>query len=145
MIRIPVTILTGFLGAGKTTLLNRLLKENAGRKFAVVVNEFGDAGIDGGLLNGAEGGMVEINGGAVCCAAMGDTVQAMTALMSSDKNFERVATMEIDTNSSFIFEVNPSKNKFMCSSDKECIFVMDLYTPKKTKKLSKFEEYLFIK
>ena len=88
--RIPVTILTGFLGAGKTTLLNKLLKENVGRKFAVVVNEFGDAGIDGGLLNGAEGGMVEINGGAVCCAAMGDTVQAMTALMSSDKNFERV-------------------------------------------------------
>ncbi len=90
MQRIPVTILTGFLGAGKTTLLNRLLKENVGRKFAVVVNEFGDAGIDGSILNGAEGGMVEISGGAVCCAAMGDTVQAMTALMSSDKNFERV-------------------------------------------------------
>lgn len=88
--RIPVTIVTGFLGAGKTTLLNRLLKENVGRKFAVVVNEFGDAGIDGEILGGAEGGMVEMSGGAVCCASLGDTVQAMTALMSSDKNFARV-------------------------------------------------------
>lgn len=90
MARIPVTILTGFLGAGKTTLLNRLLKENKGRKFAVVVNEYGDAGIDGSILEGAEGGMVEISGGAVCCAAMGDMVKAMTALLSSDKDFERV-------------------------------------------------------
>lgn len=97
MVRIPVTILTGFLGAGKTTLLNRLLKENTGRKFAVVVNEYGDAGIDGSILEGAEGGtpshgasVVEISGGAVCCAAMGDTVKAMTALLSSDKDFERV-------------------------------------------------------
>lgn len=90
MPRIPVTILTGFLGAGKTTLLNRLLKENAGRKFAVVVNEFGDAGIDGALLDGAKNGMIEVSGGAVCCAAMGDVAQAMATLMSSDKNFERV-------------------------------------------------------
>ncbi len=90
MARIPVTILTGFLGAGKTTLLNRLLKENQGRKFAVVVNEYGDAGIDGALLQNAAGGMVEISGGAVCCAAMGDTVKAMSALLASDKNFERV-------------------------------------------------------
>ncbi|MBP9827874.1 GTP-binding protein [Patescibacteria group bacterium] len=90
MKRIPVTILTGFLGAGKTTLLNRLLKENAGRKFAVVVNEFGDAGIDGALLDGAQNGMVEISGGAVCCAAMGDVAQAMATLMASNKDFERV-------------------------------------------------------
>ena len=56
----------------------------------MVVNEYGDAGIDGSILEGAEGGMVEISGGAVCCAAMGDTVKAMTALLSSDKDFERV-------------------------------------------------------
>lgn len=90
MERIPVTIFTGFLGAGKTTLLNRLLKENEGRKFAVIVNEFGDVGIDGALLDSAKNGMIEISGGAVCCAAMGDTMKAMSALLASDKNFERV-------------------------------------------------------
>ncbi len=88
--RIPVTILTGFLGAGKTTLLNRLLNENTDQKFAIIVNEFGDVGIDGGLLDGAKNGLIELNGGAICCAAMGDTVKAITSLLASDKNFDRV-------------------------------------------------------
>ncbi len=88
--RIPVTILTGFLGAGKTTLLNRLLKENVDQKFAVIVNEFGDIGLDGSLLDGAKDGLVELNGGAICCAAMGDTVKAITSLLASDKDFDRV-------------------------------------------------------
>jgi G3E family GTPase len=90
MNRIPVTILTGFLGAGKTTLLNRLLKENVDQKFAVIVNELGDIGLDGSLLDGAKNGLVELNGGAICCAAMGDTVKAITSLLASDKNFDRV-------------------------------------------------------
>lgn len=118
--RIPVTILTGFLGAGKTTLLNRLLKENAGRKFAVVVNEFGDAGIDGEILGGAEGGMVEISGGAVCCASLGDTVQAMTALMSSDKNFERVI---IETTG--LADPLPLARAFLSKPSLESVFRLD--------------------
>ena len=51
--KIPVTVLTGYLGAGKTTLLNRILSENHGKKYAVIVNEFGEIGIDNDLIIGA--------------------------------------------------------------------------------------------
>ena len=54
--KIPVTVLTGYLGAGKTTLLNRILSEPHGKKYAVIVNEFGEIGIDNDLIIGAESG-----------------------------------------------------------------------------------------
>ena len=65
--RIPVTVLTGYLGAGKTTLLNRILREEHGRRYAVVVNEFGETGIDAGLVVGADEELFEMNNGCVCC------------------------------------------------------------------------------
>ena len=75
--RIPVTILTGWLGAGKTTLLNRILAEPAGRRFAVLVNEFGELSIDDRLVVATEEDLVEIEGGCVCCTVRGDLVEAL--------------------------------------------------------------------
>eukprot|EP01035_Chromulina_nebulosa_P004718 gene4717-biopygen3939 len=65
--KIPVTVLTGYLGAGKTTLLNRILSENHGKKYAVIVNEFGEIGIDNDLIIGADEEVFEMNNGCVCC------------------------------------------------------------------------------
>ena len=75
--RIPVTILTGWLGAGKTTLLNRILAQPAGRRFAVLVNEFGELSIDDRLVVATEEDLVEIQGGCVCCTVRGDLVEAL--------------------------------------------------------------------
>lgn len=81
MAKIPVTILTGFLGAGKTTLLNRLLSSASGDGVAVIVNEFGEVGIDGKLITRQEGNVIELSNGALCCAAMGDTVKVLSQLL----------------------------------------------------------------
>ncbi len=69
--KVPVTVLTGYLGAGKTTLLNRILSEPHGRKYAVIVNEFGEIGIDNDLVVGADEEVFEMNNGCVCCTVRG--------------------------------------------------------------------------
>lgn len=79
--RIPVTVLTGFLGAGKTTLLNRLLSELTGRRFAVIVNEFGDIGIDGDLIETGEEELIELSSGCICCVVRGDLIRGMRNLL----------------------------------------------------------------
>lgn len=79
--KIPVTILTGFLGAGKTTLLNRILSSDKADKVAVIVNEFGDVGIDDQLITHKEGNRIELSTGAMCCAAMGDAVKVLSQLL----------------------------------------------------------------
>ena len=79
--QVPVTVLTGFLGAGKTTLLNRILTEHHGRKYAVIVNEFGEQGIDNDLVVDADEEVFEMNNGCICCTVRGDLIRILGGLM----------------------------------------------------------------
>ena len=81
--RVPVTILAGFLGAGKTTVLNALLRGGTGGKVAVVVNEYGDVGVDGLLVEKADWGFVELMDGCVCCTVLGDLSEALAGLLQT--------------------------------------------------------------
>jgi G3E family GTPase len=78
--RTPVTVLTGYLGAGKTTLLNRILSEDHGKRYAVIVNEFGEIGIDNDLVVGADEEVFEMNNGCVCCTVRGDLIRVVQGL-----------------------------------------------------------------
>jgi G3E family GTPase len=89
MTPIPVTVLTGFLGAGKTTLLNRILSEDHGRRYAVIVNEFGEIGIDGSLVVGADEEVFEMNNGCVCCTVRGDLIRVVQGLMKRQASAAR--------------------------------------------------------
>ena len=79
--RVPITLLTGFLGAGKTTLVNRILAEPHGERAAVLVNEFGDVPVDGGLVVRSDEEVVELANGCVCCSVRGDLVLALSRLL----------------------------------------------------------------
>jgi len=79
--RIPVTVLTGYLGAGKTTLLNRILGEDHGRRYAVIVNEFGEIGIDGELITSGDEELFEMNNGCICCTVRGDLIRTLQGLL----------------------------------------------------------------
>ena len=88
--KVPVTVLTGYLGAGKTTLLNRILSENHGKKYAVIVNEFGEIGIDNDLIIGADEEVFEMNNGCICCTVRGDLVRIMDGLMKRKGKFDAI-------------------------------------------------------
>jgi G3E family GTPase len=88
--KIPVTVLTGYLGAGKTTLLNRILSEDHGQKFAVIVNEFGEIGIDNDLVVGADEEVFEMNNGCICCTVRGDLIRIMDGLMKRKGRFDAI-------------------------------------------------------
>lgn len=92
--RIPVSILTGFLGAGKTTLLNRILTTEHGYRIAVIVNEFGQIGIDHHLLISSEQEIVQMNNGCICCSVQGDLLRALFQLREQKDNFD---TLVIET------------------------------------------------
>ncbi len=88
--QIPVTVLTGYLGAGKTTLLNRILSENHGRKFAVVINEFGELGVDNDLVVDADEEVFEMNNGCICCTVRGDLIRIIGGLMKRKGRFDGI-------------------------------------------------------
>jgi len=94
--RLPVTLLAGFLGSGKTTLANRILSEQHHQRIAVIVNEFGDVGIDGSLVVGVADNVVELTNGCICCTVRNDLVETLNDLMerreqfANTKPFERV-------------------------------------------------------
>jgi G3E family GTPase len=88
--KIPVTVLTGYLGAGKTTLLNRILTEPHGKKFAVIVNEFGEIGIDNDLVVGADEEVFEMNNGCICCTVRGDLIRIIEGLMKRKGRFDAI-------------------------------------------------------
>jgi G3E family GTPase len=77
---VPVTILTGFLGAGKTTLLNRILREDHGKRIAVIENEFGEVGVDSEIIEKSDEQIVEMNNGCICCTVRGDLIRILGSL-----------------------------------------------------------------
>lgn len=88
--KIPVTVLTGYLGAGKTTLLNRILTEEHGQRYAVIVNEFGEIGIDNDLIVDADEEVFEMNNGCICCTVRGDLIRILEGLMKRRGKFDAI-------------------------------------------------------
>ena len=88
--QIPVTVLTGYLGAGKTTLLNRLLTEEHGKRYAVIVNEFGEIGIDNELVVDADEEVFEMNNGCICCTVRGDLIRIIGNLLKRKGRFDAI-------------------------------------------------------
>ena len=85
-----MTVLTGYLGAGKTTLLNRILTEKHGRKYAVVINEFGELGVDNDLVVDSDEEVFEMNNGCVCCTVRGDLIRIVGGLMKRRGRFDGI-------------------------------------------------------
>jgi G3E family GTPase len=88
--QVPVTVLTGYLGAGKTTLLNRILTEHHGKKYAVIINEFGEQGVDDKLVINADEEIFEMNNGCVCCTVRGDLIRIIGGLMKRKGTFDGI-------------------------------------------------------
>src|ERR1700749_5231384 len=90
MAQTPVTVLTGYLGAAKPTLLNRILSEEHGKRYAVIVNAFGEIGIDNALVVGADEEVFEMNNGCVCCTVRGDLIRVVSGLMKRKGKFDAI-------------------------------------------------------
>jgi len=90
MQKIPVTVLTGYLGAGKTTLLNRILTEDHHKRMAVIVNEFGEVGIDHQLVVNTDEDIIEMNNGCICCTVRGDLIRIINALIERRDRFDHL-------------------------------------------------------
>ena len=94
--RLPVTVLSGFLGAGKTTIIRSLLQSAQGKRIALIINEFGDLGVDGDVLKGCgvetctEDDIVELTNGCICCTVADDFIPTITKLMESDRRPDHI-------------------------------------------------------
>ncbi|MBX5001714.1 cobalamin biosynthesis protein CobW [Rhizobium lentis] len=94
--KIPATVITGFLGAGKTTMIRNLLTNAGGRKIALIINEFGDLGVDGDVLKGcgaencSEDDIIELTNGCICCTVADDFIPTMTKLLERDQRPDHI-------------------------------------------------------
>ena len=88
--KVPATVLTGYLGAGKTTLLNRILAEEHGQRVAIIVNEFGEIGIDHQLVLNADEEVFQMNNGCICCTVRGDLIRIIGNLMAQRQRFDHL-------------------------------------------------------
>ena len=82
---IPITIITGFLGSGKTTLINKIIKENPQYKFGLIINEFGEVGIDGKIIDNPTEEILEMSDGCLCCVVRSDLIEAVEKMVNSGK------------------------------------------------------------
>ena len=85
-----MTLVTGFLGSGKTTLVNHILSNRAGVKAAVLVNELGDIGIDNDLIVAAEGGMIELSNGCICCSTNNDLLDSIVRVLGRPEPVDHI-------------------------------------------------------
>src|SRR6056297_2753949 len=94
--KIPATVVTGFLGAGKTTLIRHMLQNAEGKRIALIINEFGDLGVDGDILKGcgdevcSEDDIVELSNGCICCTVADDFIPTMQALLARDEKPDHI-------------------------------------------------------
>jgi G3E family GTPase len=121
--RTPVTVLTGYLGAGKTTLLNRILSEDHGRRYAVIVNEFGEIGIDNDLIVGADEEVFEMSNGCVCCTVRGDLIRVLQGLAKRKGGFDAIV---VETTG--LADPGPVAQTFFVDEDVKARTVLDSVT-----------------
>ena len=117
--QLPVTLLTGFLGSGKTTLLNYILKQNHGKRIAVIENEFGEIGIDSEFVIGADEDIFEMSNGCICCSIRGDLIETLNRLLERQQKFDYILIESTGLASSgpiaqaFLIEDEISKSLFL--------------------------------
>ncbi len=127
-IRTPVTVLTGYLGAGKTTLLNRILSEDHGKRYAVIVNEFGEIGIDNDLVVGADEEVFEMNNGCVCCTVRGDLIRVVQGLAKRQTRLGGGGFDAIIVETTGLADPGPVAQTFFVDDDVKARTVLDSVT-----------------